>query len=169
MYGIYIYRSCTKLDIFFFEKSVLNLLDIDISLIIKRFTVVAELSKVWWLEIKATINFRTLSANTKYGAYLIYKTTPDSVGLHVLQEASVSVGSIQEKKNVCLKESRRAPRNRNVVGLPVEKDGWMELELGQFECDNVTDDKKAEISIMETDGHNEKRGLIVAGIEIRPI
>jgi Phloem protein 2 len=48
-------------------------------------------------------------------------------------------------------------------------DGWMELELGHIYCDDGTRDTEVAVSLMETDDENEKGGLIVAGIEVRPI
>ncbi|KAF3336544.1 F-box protein PP2-B10 [Carex littledalei] len=132
-----------------------------------RFTELAELLQVWWFSIKARKNFLELSANTKYGVYLIFRTKQDSEGLDAIQKASVSVGRKGLKKYVCLKPTTAMPPS---IGLPIKRsDGWTELELGQFECDNATGDKDAVISIEETKDDNKKTGLIVAGIEIRPI
>ncbi|XP_078150711.1 F-box protein PP2-B10-like [Carex rostrata] len=132
-----------------------------------RFTEVAELLEVWWFSIKARRCFLGLSPNTKYGVYLIFRTRQDSEGLDAIQKASVSVGRKGSTKYVCLKPPTATPPG---IGLPVKmSDGWMELELGQFECDIVTGDKDAVISIEETKTDNRKTGLIVAGIEIRPI
>ncbi|XP_057809662.1 F-box protein PP2-B11-like [Salvia miltiorrhiza] len=38
-----------------------------------RFSEVAVLKSVWWLEIRGTIDTRMLSSNTIYGAYLVFK------------------------------------------------------------------------------------------------
>jgi Phloem protein 2 len=130
---------------------------------------VAELLKVWWLEITARIRFDELLPETNYAAHLIFKTTPNSRGLDAFQVAMVSSGSLQWKKVVCLKP--RVMRSRNkTIGLPVKRlDGWMELELGRIYCDDGTRDTEVAVSLMETDDENEKGGLIVAGIEVRPI
>lgn len=70
-----------------------------------------------------------------------------------------------------LKTIMHTPHDRP-IWLPLERpDEWMELhlDLGLFNCDDVTGDKKAEISIMETNDYIIKSGLIVAGMELRPI
>ncbi|KAJ3704690.1 hypothetical protein LUZ61_008395 [Rhynchospora tenuis] len=132
-----------------------------------RFTEVAELLKVWWLDIKARIKLNELLPKTKYTARLIFKTLPSSTGLDTFQEASVSMGTFKQKKNVCISPSVAVPN----VGLPVRRsDGWMELELGQFYCDNnITGDREVVVGLMETDNYNMKTGLIVGGLEVRPI
>ncbi|KAF3338399.1 hypothetical protein FCM35_KLT17236 [Carex littledalei] len=133
------------------------------------FTEVAELLQVWWLEVHARINFENLSTETEYAVYLIFKTTPSSYGLDTIQEASVSVGSLSRKKFVCSKPSDETSLFTQ-IGLPVNRpDGWMELELGQFNCDHGTSDQEVVVGFKETNDNNEKSGLIIAGIELRPI
>ncbi|KAJ4781881.1 F-box protein PP2-B11 [Rhynchospora pubera] len=134
----------------------------------QRFPEVAELLKVWWLEIKARISFSELSPETNYTAHLIYKTAESSTGLDTFQEATVSFGTLQWKKVVCLKPRVARPRNK-CIGLPKERpDGWMELELGQFYCDDGTGDREVEVCLMETNDDVKKSGLTVAGLEVRP-
>lgn len=137
-------------------------------MLIIRFEEAACLLNVSWLEIKARINFHKLSAKTKYAAYLIFRTKPDSKGLGTVQKASVSIDEEKLTRNVCLKPTEETPHNTDTE-WPIERDGWMELELGDFYCDGVTRDKEAVVSIKEIDNNMEKSGLIVAGIEIRPI
>ncbi|XP_039116783.1 F-box protein At2g02240-like [Dioscorea cayenensis subsp. rotundata] len=47
------------------------------------------------------------------------------------------------------------------------EDGWMEIELGEFDTE-CGDDGEVEMNFMEIKGGHWKRGLIVQGIEIRP-
>lgn len=114
------------------------------------------------------MNFLGLSSNRNYGAYLIFQTEKNSKGLDAILESMVSVGIENDTRYVCLKPTTRTPSN---AGLPIKRsDGWMELELGTFECDNATGDKEAEIIIQDKTGSkNEKKGLKIAGIEFRPI
>lgn len=128
---------------------------------------VAELLQDSCLEIKGKINCQKLLIEKSYAAYLIFKTTPESYGLDTFQEASVSVGNLQWKKVVCIKPSgARSPYK--CVGSPGNlSNGWIKLELGQFFCDSSTGE--VVIIFKGTDDHNEKSGLIVAGIEVRPI
>jgi hypothetical protein len=127
------------------------------------------LLEVWFFHIKTSVNFLGLSANTHYGAYLIFKRTEDSKGLDVIMNTSVSAGrEHHDKMSVCLKPTKKTPSK---VGRPRElSDGWSELELGRFYCDNVTADKEAVIIIQETNRLDiRKTGLTIAGIQIRPI
>ncbi|KAI3796882.1 hypothetical protein L1987_39569 [Smallanthus sonchifolius] len=56
-----------------------------------RFAEVAELISVCWLEVRGRINTSLLSTDTKYAAYLVYKTTPHTYGFEC-HPAEVSVG-----------------------------------------------------------------------------
>lgn len=136
--------------------------------LIIRFTEAAELLQVTWFEIKGTLKWEQLSVETNYAAHLIFKTTQNSTGLDTFQEASVSVGSLQRKKVVSINPRLVRPRDK-CIGLPIKRwDGWMEMELGQFYCDGGTGE--VVISFSENSHQNElKSGLIVAGIEVRPI
>ncbi|KAF8689997.1 hypothetical protein HU200_041632 [Digitaria exilis] len=64
------------------------------------------------------------------------------------------------------RRNRRVPHGV-VVHFPKKRDdGWMEMELGQFNSEDG-EDGEVSISLMETRGGNWKKGLIVQGIEIR--
>lgn len=56
-------------------------------------------------------------------------------------------------------EEREGPRER--------KDGWIEIDLGQFYYDEG-DDQEVKICLKEVKGEHLKGGLIVEGIELRP-
>ncbi|KAJ4781880.1 F-box protein PP2-B11 [Rhynchospora pubera] len=134
-----------------------------------RFPEVAELSKDRSLDIKARIKLNELAPETNYSAHLIFKTTASPRHLDTCQEASVSLGTLQWKKVVCIKPRVTRSRNKS-IGLPIERpDGWMELQLGQFYCDDSTGDREVEVCLMENNQDSEKSGFIVAGVEVRPI
>ncbi|KAJ1695710.1 hypothetical protein LUZ63_012408 [Rhynchospora breviuscula] len=133
----------------------------------ERFPEVLELLKVWWFDIKVRINFVLLSPETNYAAYLIFRTMAHSEGLDSFQEASVFSDGLRSKI-VCIKP-RVAISPNDGIGLPVERpDGWMELELGQFYC-NQTTNREVVVCLKETNGNIKKSGLIVAGVEVRHI
>ncbi|GKD12904.1 F-box domain, phloem protein 2-like protein, partial [Tanacetum coccineum] len=48
------------------------------------------------------------------------------------------------------------------------KDGWLEIELGEFYNDGSSE-KEVKMSLREVDGVHLKGGLLVVGIEIRPV
>lgn len=78
------------------------------------------------------------------------------------------MGSLQWKKVVCVEP--KVPQSYDkCMGLPVLRwDGWMEVELGQFYSYDAAN-REVVIGFKETNNNNPKRGLIVAGIELRPI
>ncbi|XP_078150768.1 F-box protein PP2-B10-like [Carex rostrata] len=134
-----------------------------------RFPEVAELLKVHWLEIKARINLDGFIPETNYAAHLIFKIKSNTCGLDTLQKASISMGGHKWKKIVCIKPRVARPRNK-CIGLPVKRsDGWMEIELGQFYCNDGTGNQEVVISFKENNDNIKKSGLIIAGIEVRPI
>lgn len=54
---------------------------------------------------------------------------------------------------------RREPKGRD--------DGWMEIELGEFETREGEDDEVS-ISLTEVKGYQLKGGIVIDGIEVRP-
>ncbi|XP_022723035.1 putative F-box protein PP2-B12 isoform X2 [Durio zibethinus] len=130
-----------------------------------RFSEVAELRQVWWLDVKGTIETKILSPKTTYVAYLVYKfATPrygfekKPVDLHVELEQSDAGRTFR----VFLDPSENIPQFSRERG-----DGWMEVKLGEF-FNEHGDDGKAICSLREVDNYIPKKGLIVEGIDIRP-
>ncbi|XP_052883026.1 putative F-box protein PP2-B12 [Gossypium arboreum] len=68
---------------------------------------------------------------------------------------------IAELRRVCWFEIRGSPKAR--------VDGWLEVEMGELFNEECVDDGELEMSALEIQGGNEKRGLILQGIEIRAI
>lgn len=160
-----------------------------------RFTEVAELKSVCWLEVHGKINTSMLSTNTRYASYLVYKSRPDIYGFDS-QPAEVSVrihGAESEKKTVFLDpDVSLRDEDRNVgpggrlrifgrlVGFPsrptgsarlngpkVRQDGWLEVELGEY-FNESGEEGELEMRVMEVKGGNWKGGIVIQGIEIRP-
>ncbi|KAD7477441.1 hypothetical protein E3N88_00577 [Mikania micrantha] len=52
-------------------------------------------------------------------------------------------------------------------GPKLRRDGWLEIELGEF-YNEKGQEGKLDMSMMEVKGGNWKAGLIIQGIEIRP-
>ena len=143
-----------------------------------------------WLEIEGKIKTGMLSSNTKYGAYLVIKIRHNTYGLDSEKaELSVQVGDGQawtgsaylfgdnpDRKNV--EHLRSSSRLIEVDDddddddddeeqiLRERKDGWMEIELGEFF--NGDDDQEVKMSFKEVKSYHLKGGLIVEGIEVRP-
>ncbi|XVF38041.1 hypothetical protein REPUB_Repub20aG0063600 [Reevesia pubescens] len=130
-----------------------------------RFSEVAELKLVWWLDVKGRIETTILSSTTNYAAYLVFKLDRNyvygfrrTVGLHVNVEGIAS----GEVRNVLLDPPGNVPQQAQERG-----DGWLEIEMGEFwnECG---DEGTVEFSLREVDCNYYKQGLIIEGIELRP-
>ncbi|XP_045794159.1 putative F-box protein PP2-B12 [Trifolium pratense] len=146
-----------------------------------RFPKVAELCNVSWFEIRGTINSLSLSPNTHYAAYLVFKMN----GAHGFENepAELSVGVEDGRcitKFVCLdpyflyetnhrphRASRPTPK---VVGLQrpsVRSDGWFEIEMGKF-FNSSLEDKVVRMSVIQKKGHGKMENFFLEGIEVRP-
>ncbi|PSR98364.1 F-box protein [Actinidia chinensis var. chinensis] len=146
-----------------------------------RFSEVATLQEVCWLDIRGKLETRFLSPKTTYVAYLVFKVAEQQHGLeNLLAKAWVRFvgkrgGDGDENEttsSVYLKfrprPCRRFPRAARNGLLPQEReDGWMEIELGEFLNDGG-ENGEVEMRLMETERLNWKSGLIVEGIEVRP-
>ncbi|CAI9109509.1 OLC1v1009340C1 [Oldenlandia corymbosa var. corymbosa] len=132
-----------------------------------RFSEVAELIKVCWLDIQGKVPSRMLSMRTTYAAYLIFRVTEDSFGLDVVAKASVQFAGV-------ISNNARVISNVNLVKpetyshylvkrgrVPQRRtDGWMELQLGKIFNDEGKGD--IEMKLSETSILNWKKGLITA-------
>ncbi|MED6161767.1 hypothetical protein PIB30_063842 [Stylosanthes scabra] len=155
-----------------------------------RFSMVAELRTVNWLQIEGRMRTGDLSASTKYGAYLIMKVSSNrAYGLDSAPaEVSVAIGDkvVQRgKAYLCHKEEKKRIMERLMYGnrchmlgnehdkdisVPLKREdddgSWMEIEIGEFFTGEDTD-QEIKISVMEV-GYHLKAGLIVEGIHVRP-
>ncbi|XP_057982162.1 putative F-box protein PP2-B12 [Malania oleifera] len=154
-----------------------------------RFSEVAELLDVCWLEIQGKVDTSMLSPNTNYAAYLVFILTEPSYGFDrgpvevfiefagrktkarsVYLDPSLAMGS--RRQNV-VEQRRRRSGARSTAGeakrsyLQVRGDGWQEVKLGEFYCDGG-EGGQVEMSVVEVKEGHWKSGLIIQGVEIRP-
>ncbi|XP_024982502.1 putative F-box protein PP2-B12 [Cynara cardunculus var. scolymus] len=156
-----------------------------------RFSKVAELLAVCWLEIKGKFTTKMLSSETSYAAYLVYNIGAVSHGLdfpaktwvrHIDGREEVEeVEEVEEEEDVGVSVVYLTPpktgesvqhsvhRHRECVGRVPQRraDGWMEIELGKFYNEKM--DGEVEMGFTETQELLWKSGLIIEGIDIRPI
>lgn len=154
-----------------------------------RFPQVAELITVERLEIQGKIRAQTLSPNTKYGAYLVFKISDHAYGLDSIPcEISIASGdSVLTTNTATLRDPDDKKQHlqglfyRNRVQMMKERvnkgderaarkreDGWLEIEVGDFFVGGAKNDEEIAMSVMEVKGYQLKGGLIVEGIEVRP-
>ncbi|XP_031108866.1 putative late blight resistance protein homolog R1B-17 isoform X2 [Ipomoea triloba] len=131
---------------------------------------VAELVNVCWLEITGTVDTGCLSKITCYSAYLVFKLDPLS---ERLETAVACVKYLNDKGNYG--ENRRCQvflEKSKYSGDPGQfpdcrPDGWMEIKLGDF---YVSSGNEGEVQMRLWNTEPDwKSGLIVRGIEVRPI
>ncbi|XP_010514004.1 PREDICTED: putative F-box protein PP2-B8 [Camelina sativa] len=146
-----------------------------------RFEKVGELLEERWFEIRGKINTRVLSPKTRYSVYIVFMKADICYGFaDVAIEAVVGVVGqyLQEssRRYLCFDEAmkgfflRREMEKKNLVKPKSRKDGWMELELGEFFNEGgLMSSDEIEMSVLKTKRLHWKRGLIVQGIEIRPV
>ncbi|XP_016552297.2 F-box protein PP2-B10 [Capsicum annuum] len=138
-----------------------------------RFSEVAHLKAVSWLDIRGTIGTEMLSKRTKYGVYLVFKLVEGHEGLEIANAFVRFVNRVSDQEAegrasiVSLVEKKFRSRKRNVKRPQKRFDGWMEIELGNFFNDSG-EDGDIEARLMEITRLHGKGGLIVQGIEFRP-
>ncbi|KAH9680949.1 F-box protein PP2-B10 [Citrus sinensis] len=130
-----------------------------------RFPEVAELKYVWWFDVKAMIETRILSLRTNYTAYLVFKFVESKYGF---ARRPVDSGVYIEGSDNGVRRRLLLDPSRNMARLSQDRrDGWIEIEMGEFFNENG-DDGKLVCSLFEFDSFITKRGLIIQGIEVRP-
>lgn len=93
-------------------------------------------------------------------------TKPSEVSVEVLDRVSsgmayICTQDIKKQKMDCYGciQREQFPNER--------EDGWMEIKLGEFFTGE--DDEEVKMSLMEVKGYQLKGGLVIEGIEVRPI
>ncbi|XWS64489.1 hypothetical protein CRYUN_Cryun05aG0008100 [Craigia yunnanensis] len=146
-----------------------------ISMTESRFSRVAVLRTTDWLEIRGNIRTQMLTPNTTYGAYLIMKISDRAYGLDSMpSEKTVEMGNqvscssvfLQHQKSKKQMEMWKLIEGNQGVLVSERKDGWMEIELGEFFSGEY--DEEVKMSLMEVKGCHLKGGLAIEGIELRP-
>ncbi|MCD7446000.1 hypothetical protein HAX54_024704 [Datura stramonium] len=134
-----------------------------------RFSEVAILRFVCWLDMRGKIETRILSKRTKYVVYLVFKL---ACGFYGLDTANTFVrfvdcesdGDAEERASVVSLSRQEGPgENRSKRRV----DGWMEIEMGSF-FNDAGEDGDVEARLMEIRRLFAKGGLIVQGMEFRP-
>ncbi|KAJ4775426.1 F-box family protein [Rhynchospora pubera] len=135
-----------------------------------RFSEVAQLIIVWWLELHIALSCKNLTPKTRYAAYFIFKLENDSNGFDLSIETSIALGDQETWHKVCLQprnDTARQSANNPIRYSQVRADQWNEVEIGEFINDGEEDDLVS-ASVEETKGLWAKKGLIIYGFEFRP-
>ncbi|XP_009757437.1 F-box protein PP2-B10-like [Nicotiana sylvestris] len=134
-----------------------------------RFSEVAKLIWVSWLDIRGKIETRILSKKNKYAAYLVFKLANRFYGLETVNAYVRLVGcetkhEAEERASITSLSRREEPGKKR----PKRRiDGWMEIEVGTF-FNHIGEDGDVEARLMEIRHLGGKSGLVVQGMEFRP-
>ncbi|KAL1222714.1 putative F-box protein PP2-B2 [Cardamine amara subsp. amara] len=133
-----------------------------------RFEKIAEVSNDCLFEARGEMSTRYLSPRTRYSVYIVFKTKsgyPEGFwdgGVPVRGTVAL-VGHEPCNRFLYFVEPSNGRKDREKE----RRDGWMEAELGDFFNKVSCDD--AAISDVEIRGSHWKRGLIIQGMELRPV
>ncbi|KAJ0703195.1 putative protein kinase RLK-Pelle-CrRLK1L-1 family [Helianthus annuus] len=132
-----------------------------------RFQKVAELLSTQVFRIKCKIESRMLLQDTEYSCYLVFKLSEKCSGLH----CPVIVRDLHQQKN---KQSEvvyfRSPKPWNIGRVPQEReDGWMEVCVWKFKSNNELQNDCNSINLKFVNYEGMMSGLIVCGLEFRPM
>ncbi|XP_073126518.1 putative F-box protein PP2-B12 [Henckelia pumila] len=135
-----------------------------------RFSEVAELQAVWWLDIRCKIPSQILPQRRTYEAHLLFKLAKKCKGLESAKAMVRFINDEPEKEAekrarvVHFDTAEDAGRGSTVVK---RDDGWMEVEIGSFYVGRG-ENEEVEARLFEKNWNFSKSGLIVGGIEYRP-
>ncbi|CAI9776087.1 unnamed protein product [Fraxinus pennsylvanica] len=133
------------------------------------FSMVAKLLSVWWLDIRGKIDTKMLSPKTQYAVYLVYKLEQNYYGLgsaNAMIKFLIREDDAKAKKRATTLRLQPPGYTNSQNAVARRPDGWMEVVMGHFYNDKG-DEGMVEARLLETDC--QKSGLIVEGIEFRPL
>jgi hypothetical protein len=148
-------------------------------MIIVRFAEVAQLVGCTGLDIYGRLPASALTPATDYAAYLVFGVADEGHrGLSFPdQETTVAVGGRAASRHaVCLRpDEEEACKFRGVacadgVRRPERRDdGWSEMEMGRLRVEETVAAEEEVMVSFEVLGWYPKSGLVVDGIEFRPL
>nr|GEX07118.1 protein kinase-like domain, phloem protein 2-like protein [Tanacetum cinerariifolium] len=149
----------SNVDLFTLQPSALS-----------RFQVVIELLPQQVFHINCTIKSQMLSPDTEYVCYLMFKLSEQCQGLH----CPVKVRDLLHQEN---NEAdffyfiTPSPLNINDITRVSKQreDGWMEIQLWKFNSTHEFKDGSLSMNMKFTSHEGIMSGLIVCGLEFRPM
>ncbi|KAL1561628.1 F-box protein PP2-B11-like [Salvia divinorum] len=133
---------------------------------LSRFSEVAKLRSMGWIHIQGKIKTEILSKNTMYAAYLVF-LLESKEGLRSSNTVLRLTLNDKSKTNSSIKKERIESRETGKIAK-MRGDGWLEIEMGRF-YNSSDDEGEVEAWLTEINSPYDKSGLIVHGIEFRPL
>lgn len=129
--------------------------------IFDRFSQVAELSHVWWFEVKGNLKIKLLSPKTLYDVFFIFMFGDGRKYGFTEVPVNFSVTKGVEHNSVVVALD---PPGFDVIQ---RQDGWMEVKAGEFFTEEEEEEESVEFRAWQTEGFI-KEGILIEGIEFRP-
>ncbi|KAJ0860829.1 putative protein kinase RLK-Pelle-CR4L family [Helianthus annuus] len=135
-----------------------------------KFKKVIEVLSTHVFRIKCKIKSKMLLENTEYSCHLVFKLSEKRCGLH----CPVIVRDLHQRKN---KQSEvvyfRSPRPWNVDAvsrIPQEReDGWMQVSVWKFKTNHKLQNDGISMNLKFITYEGTMSGLIICGLEFRPV
>ncbi|KAK6138559.1 hypothetical protein DH2020_027696 [Rehmannia glutinosa] len=124
---------------------------------------VAKLRSTSWIHIQGKIKTQMLSENTTYAAYLVFWLER----MDGLKSSNTIVRFLNDKSQNTTRDGQFEARETGKIARK-RMDGWIELEMGKF-YNGCGDDGEVEAWLIEINNTHGKSGLVVEGIEFRPV
>lgn len=135
-----------------------------------RFAEVAEILSHQDIRIKCDIETQMLSADTTYACFLVFKISEKCRGLKCPVKARDLLPNRKERTKIVYLTSPNTVNLDKIKWIPHEReDGWMEIRVWEIIYDNTHNDEFVPMDLKLTSFEGTMRGLIVCGIEFRPI
>ncbi|PIM97605.1 hypothetical protein CDL12_29925 [Handroanthus impetiginosus] len=128
-----------------------------------RFSEVAQLKSIGWIHIQGKIKTQMLSENTTYAAYLVFWLER----MNGLNSSNTIVRFLNDQPENSTNNEHFPSRETGKIAQKRD-DGWIEIEMGKF-YNGCGDDGEVEAWLIDINSPYGKSGLIVEGIEFRPV
>ncbi|KAL8491237.1 hypothetical protein ACS0TY_023039 [Phlomoides rotata] len=129
-----------------------------------RFPEVAYLISIGWIHIQGKIKAQMLSKNTTYAACLVFWLER----MDGLKSSQTVIRFLNDQLEPNMSKNKQFEWRETGKMAKMRGDGWLEIEMGKF-YSGCGDDGEVEVWLTEINNTYDKSGLIVEGIEFRPV
>ncbi|CAA2975747.1 F-box At2g02240-like [Olea europaea subsp. europaea] len=134
-----------------------------------RFSEVAKLKCPGWIHVRGKMKTHMLSSNTAYAAYLVFHLAERLSGLQSSRTVIRFVDPQMENSMIKTVEGTEKLESEGTGKIAqMRGDGWMEIEMGNF-YSREEDNREVEAWLIDINNPGGKSGLIIEGIEFRPV
>lgn len=126
----------------------------------------AKLRSIGWIHIEGKIKTRMLSKNTTYAVYIVFLLER----IDGLKSSNTVIRFLNDQSKHDTSKDEHLKSQETGKLAKRRADGWVELEMGKFYNGHGEDGDQVEAWLTEINNSSHaKSGLIVEGIEFRPV